>query len=164
MSSTTTTIAIRHTMILTSEILDADKTAYWHQCVMIEMQEWDLILLLSQYEEHSVKQFGDFAHIVQPYGSGHLEKNEEQTIKIEMRRHLISGFFCPHTKNKRCSWSLCDQFENQNSNESEKKRPQQQQQHTFQSWFEFVRLSIMNKIIILRVNSVIHVRCAFFFF
>lgn len=39
---------------------------------MIEMQEWDLILLLSQYEEHGVQQLGDFAHVVQPYGSGHL--------------------------------------------------------------------------------------------
>lgn len=44
---------------------------------MIKVQEWNLILFLSQYEEHGVKQFGDFAHVVQPYGSGHLKMKSE---------------------------------------------------------------------------------------
>lgn len=40
---------------LTSKVLDADKTADWHQCVMIHMQSGDLALFFSQYKEYGIQ-------------------------------------------------------------------------------------------------------------
>lgn len=56
------------------KVLHADERAHGHQCVMIQMQERDLTLLLAQHKEHGVQQFADLGNVVKPHGAGHLQK------------------------------------------------------------------------------------------
>lgn len=58
------------------KVLHADERAHGHQCVMIQMQERDLTLLLAQHKEHGVQQFADLGNVVKPHGAGHLQKAE----------------------------------------------------------------------------------------
>lgn len=134
--------------ILTSEVLDANKTAYRHQRVMIKVQERDLILFLSQYEEHGVEQLGDFAHVVQPYGSGHLENEEQINLHFERKKlRCVSGFF--HQ-----TWPMDKTRFRLRVWKSGLKTLFSQIVDSFQ---------IMNKIIIWSANAAIHVRVCFRF-
>lgn len=56
----------------TRKVLDANQAADGHQRVVVDVQEGDLALVLTQHEEDRVHEFDDFAHVVQPHSTGHL--------------------------------------------------------------------------------------------
>ena len=53
--------------------LHSDPPERHHGTVMVDMQEGDLIVLLSQNEEHSVQELNDLREVVPPYHASHLK-------------------------------------------------------------------------------------------
>lgn len=57
----------------TSEIFNTDERADRHKCVVIQVQEGDLRVLLAEDEENRIKKLDDFRHVIKPNGSCHLK-------------------------------------------------------------------------------------------
>lgn len=82
----------------TRKVLDANQAADGHQSVMVDVQECDLALVLTQHEEHGVHEFDDFAHVVEPHSTSHLgeEGIEEKAFNyIVISTHPSSPSY-PH--------------------------------------------------------------------